>query len=78
MGKLKRFALFIKLTIQEMYKSSHVYLQVTVTPCETKSADRKYFRLMYQLNALTLYHISHLTPTRFGMTMPSSGSIQQP
>jgi len=78
MGKQKQFTLFIKSTIQERHKSSYVCLQITVTPCEPKIVDRQFFRLMQQLNVLTIYHISHLISTRFGMTMPSSGSAQQP
>jgi hypothetical protein len=46
MEKLKQFTIFTKLTTQERHKSSHVYLQVAVTPCETKIVDRQYFRLM--------------------------------
>jgi len=40
MGKMKLFTLFIKFIIQESHKPSHVCLQVTVTPCETKIVDR--------------------------------------
>jgi len=46
MGKLKQFTIFTELTIQKRHKSSHVYLQLAVTPCETKIVDRKYIRLM--------------------------------